>query len=210
MRAAPGSEGAALSVTHSPRRSARADVGIARPFAGAKTHAQAIASYIDSNEFKDLAAPLARLYCAYFDRFPDHEGLDYYIGQRERGRPLASIADEFAGSREFGMRYGSIDNAAFVDRVYQNVFGVPPDATQRGYWLGRLDSGVTRGQVMLEFSEGADFRTLTAHEVFVATAYTETLGRTPEPAGFARWVRFLDEGNPREAVIDGLLASHVP
>lgn len=203
--------GATTSVTAIEKRSQRAaPIGEARPFAGAKTHSQAIASFIESDRFTDMVGPLARLYFAYFERYPDQEGLDYYVGQRERGRPLDSIAEEFAGSREFDMRYGSIDNAAFIDRVYRNVFGASPDAAQRAYWAGLLDSGMSRGQVMLAFSEGADFRMLTSNEVFVATAYTETLQRTPDHEGFVRWVRFLDDGNPRDAVIDGLLRSRGP
>lgn len=173
---------------------------------GSNAHSEAIASIIAADEFKDTVEPLARLYFAYFDRFPDFEGLDYYIGERERGTPLDSIADEFAGSREFDMRYGLVDNAAFVDRVYHNVFGAPPDVAQRAYWIGQLDAGVSRGQVMLEFSEGTDFRALTGNEVFVTMAYAEALQRMPDPADFARWVRFLDAGNSRDAVIDGLLA----
>jgi uncharacterized protein DUF4214 len=174
---------------------------------GSKAHSDVIASIIGSDEFKDTVGPLARLYFAYFDRYPDFEGLDYYIGERERGTPLDSIADEFAGSPEFGIRYGSVDNAAFVDRVYHNVFGAPPDSAQRAYWIGQLDAGMSRGQVMLAFSEGTDFRALTGNEVFVTMAYAEALQRMPDPADFARWVRFLDAGNPRAAVIDGLLAT---
>lgn len=174
---------------------------------GSKAHSEAIASIIAADEARDTVEPLARLYFAYFDRFPDFEGLDYYIGERERGTPLDSIADEFAGSPEFGMRYGSVDNAAFVDRVYQNVFGAPPDAAQRAYWVGQLDAGISRGQVMLAFSEGTDFRAITGNEVFVTMAYAEALQRMPDPADFARWVRFLDAGNPREAVIAGLIAT---
>lgn len=171
------------------------------------TYAQAMAQFIDSTDFADTASPLARLYFASFNRFPDQEGLDYYIAQRAAGRSLDSIAEEFLGSREFDMRYGAIDNATFVDRVFDNVFGVAPDAAQRAYWIGQLDSGISRGQLILAFSEGADFQILTANEVFVAAAYVEALRRTPDDAGFAHWVEFLDAGNPREAVIEGLLAT---
>jgi hypothetical protein len=179
----------------------------ARP-SGAKTPAQAIASRLDSDEFADAISPVTRLYFGYFDRAPDYEGLDYYIGERERGTPLDAIAQEFAGSLEFELRYGELDNAGFVDRVYHNVFGAPGDAAQRAYWIDRLDSGaMTRGQVMLAFSESPEFRALTGNEVFVTTAYAETLRRAPDAAELSRWVRFLDSGNPRGAVIAALLAN---
>lgn len=181
--------------------------GVRELIPGSKTHTEAIASNIGSEEYAATVEPLARLYLAYFNRVPDYEGLDYYIGERERGTALEAIAEEFAGSREFELRYGPVANTEFVDRLFLNVYGIPPDASQRAYWAGQLDSGVTRGQVMLAFSEGAAFRTATGNEVFVAMAYAETLRRAPDPADLARWVRFLDAGNPREAVIAGLIGA---
>ena len=172
---------------------------------GSKAHVAAIATAIDSEESRNMVAPLARLYFAYFDRYSDYEGLNYYIGERDAGMSLQAIADEFAGSLEFRLRYGTLDNAAFVDRIYRNVFDAPPDSANRAYWIAQLDSGVSRGQVMLAFSESSAFRTASSNEVFVTMAYAEALRREPDPAGFARWVRFLDAGNAREAVIAGLL-----
>lgn len=174
---------------------------------GSRALSEVIAANIAAEEFQEIASPLARLYLAFFDRIPDHEGFDYYIGERARGEPLDAIADEFAGSAEFDTRYGSLDNAAFVDLVLQNVFGDAGDAAQRAHWIAQLDAGsMTRGQVMLAFSESPAFRAATGNEVFVAMAYAETLGRAPGPADFSRWVAFLDAGNPRRAVIGRLLA----
>lgn len=179
-----------------------------REFApGSKGHSEAIAENIASEAFQDVVTPLARLYLAYFGRVPDYEGFDYYIGERDRGEPLEAIADEFAGSAEFNARYGSLDNAAFVDLVHQNIFGIPPGAEQRAYWVDQLASGrLTRGQLMLINSESPGFVAMTASQVFVAIAYAETLGRAPDPAELSRWVRFLDGGNPSRALIDALLA----
>lgn len=174
---------------------------------GSQALSEVIAANIAAEEFQEIAAPVARLYLAFFGRPPDHEGFDYYIGERERGEPLDAVADEFAGSEEFDLRYGSLDNAAFVERVLQNIFGFPGDAEQVAYWVDQIESGrMTRGQVMLVFSESPGYRAMTANEVFVAMAYAETLGRAPGPADLSRWVRFLDAGNPRRALIDVLLA----
>lgn len=192
------------SIPDTAKRFPRGSVAGVREFTpGSKAHSEAIASIVGSDEFKDTVAPLARLYFAYFDRFPDYEGLDHYIGARARGTPLESIADEFAGSPEFNMRYGSVDNVAFIDRVYRNVFGAPPDSAQRAYWVGQLDSGMTRGQVMLAFSEGSDFRTLTGNEVFVTMAYAETLRRAPSPSPAPRFERGISVEDVVEVVSSG-------
>lgn len=205
---APSGGRAPSAIRDAPRQRVTSAAPAVREFApGSKAYSDVIASNIASEEFQDVVSPLARLYLAYFNRPPDYEGFDYYIGERERGEPLDAIAEEFAGSLEFDQRYGSVDNASFVDRVCQNVFGGPGDAAQRAHWIAQLESGsMTRGQVMLAFSESPAFRVATGNEVWVAMAYAETLGRAPDPADFARWVSFLDAGNPRRAVIDGLLA----
>jgi hypothetical protein len=175
---------------------------------GSRDDAEAIASVIESPAFQDTVSPVARLYFAYFDRIPDYEGLNYYIAQREGGRLLDAISNEFAMSREIEIRYGSLDNAAFVDRVFQNVFDGVGDAQQRASWIAQLESGaMTRGQMMLAFSESAAFRTAVANEVFVSVAYAEILGRSADPAELSHWVGFLDTGHSAEAVIQGLLAT---
>lgn len=212
--AAPESAGTATRPSIEPRQSAP---HAARPLRGpslpvrqftpgSKGHAEAIASTIASDEYRNTIEPLARLYFAYFDRTADFEGLNYYIDERDGGLSLEAIANEFAGSLEFRQRYGTLDNAAFFDRVYRNIFDTVPDSAQRVYWIGQLDAGISRGTVMLAFSESGAFRAATTNEVFVTMAYAETLRQAPDPAGFAHWVRFLDAGNTREAVIAGLLA----
>lgn len=204
---APARRGPGPPADAAPPLLARPALAVREFAPGSKAHAEALAQGLASEEFQDVVTPLARLYLAYFGRVPDYEGFDYYIGERERGESLDAIADEFAGSAEFEARYGALDNAAFVDRVLQNVFGLPGDAQDGAYWVDQLESGrLTRGQVMLIFSESAGYRATTANEVFVAIAYAQTLARAPDPADLARWVRFLEAGNPRRAVIDGLLA----
>lgn len=184
-------ENAALPVREFPR--------------GSKAHVEAIATALDSEDSRKTVAPVARLYFAFFDRAADYEGLNYYIEERDGGSSLAAIATEFAGSDEFRIRYGALDNAAFVDRIYRNIFDAVPDPANRAYWIAQLDSGMSRGQVMVAFSESNAFRAASGNEVFVSMAFAEALRRAPDPDEFARWVRFLDAGKPREALIAGLL-----
>jgi hypothetical protein len=185
--------------------------GVHRFAPGSKGHAEAIASTLASGGVQALAAPVARLYFASFNRAPDYEGLNYYIDERNGGEPLAAIADEFAGSVEFDGRYGELDNAAFVDRIHLNIAGSAADAALRAQWIAQLDSGaMTRGELMVALSESTQFRSLTANPVFVTLAYAETLGRAPSPAELERWVAYLDRGHPRDEVIQELLGKRPP
>jgi hypothetical protein len=180
----------------------------AKPAAkGTISRAEAVASVIASREYQDTVTPIARLYHAAFNRFPDYEGINYYTGQREEARPLAEIADEFVGSREFTQLYGELTNAEFVERMFENVLGNASQADVRGYWEEALDSGrMTRGEVLVDLAESGAFRERSRDRVLVSTAYIEILRRTPDPDGYARWVAHLNAGNPYRSVIDGLLA----
>ena len=170
------------------------------------TRTEALASVMASQAFQDTVTPLARLYFATFGRYPDYEGLNYYTGQREEARPLTAIADEFVGSREFQIRYGLLDNDEFVERMFVNVLGHPAQGDVRNYWVTELDSGrMTRGQVLVDLSESGAFRERIANQVFVSTAYTEALRRTPDPHGFQYWVTQMQRGQPPNAVLNGLL-----
>lgn len=101
-------------------------------------------------------ASVRRLYLAYFLREPEVAGLNYWVGQYD-ARGLAGISQYFALSSEFKNRYGSLNNGQFVDLIYHNLFARTPEPAGRAYWVGVLNSGRTRGAVMIGFSESPEF-----------------------------------------------------
>ena len=103
------------------------------------------------------AAEIRRLYLGYFLREPEADGLGYWATQRQAGITLAVVSEQFALSNEFQARYGQADNAAFVDLVYLNVLQRQPDAEGRAYWVQQLDAGMTRGALMIGFTESVEF-----------------------------------------------------
>jgi hypothetical protein len=175
---------------------------------GAFIRTKVAKAFFDSPEFQGTISPVARLYFAYFLRIPDYAGLNYWIANYRAGLPLANISNTFAQSPEFTLRYGPLADGAFVDLVYNNVLGRAADAGGRAFWLNQLTThAMTRGQVMLAFSEGAEYRALIANEVFVTMTYLGMLHREPEPGGFTFWVDFMDHGGSGEDLIDGFLRS---
>ncbi len=97
-----------------------------------------------------------RLYRGAFGREPDAAGLAYWAGIRAAGVTLVSVADEFAISAEVRARYGATSDGEYVDLVYRNVLGRPPDPEGRRYWLGQLGTGVSRGVLMVAFTESPE------------------------------------------------------
>ena len=112
---------------------------------------------VDQLQRPQLTDQISRLYQAYFLRTPDGAGLDYWRMRRADGLPLSAISDAFAASAEFQARYGPLDNQAFVIQVYANVLQRPPDPAGLDHWTGQLDHGLSRGQMMIGFSESAEF-----------------------------------------------------
>lgn len=175
---------------------------------GARTRPQVIENFFGSTEFQGTIAPVARLYFAYFLRIPDYDGLNYWIGRFRGGDSLDGISNFFAQSAEFNNTNGALDNAQFVDRIYQNVLGRAPDPGGRAFWIDELNSGRrNRGQVMLQFSEGAEYRGTSLNEVYVTMMYVGMLRRAPDPGGFSFWVNHLDNGNSGQSLIDGFFNS---
>lgn len=172
-----------------------------------RPRAYVIESFFNSAEFQGTIAPVARLYFAYFLRVPDYDGMNFWIGAYRAGNALEAISNSFASSAEFASRYGSLDNAGFVNLVYRNLLGRAPDAGGVSIWLGQLDSGMSRGQMMMQFSESLEYRRLLDHQVYVTMAYFGMLRRAPEPEGFAFWVDYLNRGQSKMALINNFLSS---
>lgn len=115
---------------------------------------------------------ISRLYAAYFKRAPDSSGLSYWMNASTYDRvsnrtvSLSEISQYFTQSDEFRLTYGNaLSNEAFVDLVYRNVLGRSADAAGRSYWLNLMSNGLTRGDVMVWFSEGDEYIAQTGQAV---------------------------------------------
>ncbi len=174
--------------------------------ASSLTRAQVIESFFNSQEFSITVAPVVRLYFAAFLRIPDYAGLTNWVNAYRAGMPLAAIAQAFATSAEFLLTYGNLNNTQYVTLLYNNVLGRAPDAAGLANWVNALNNGtLTRGQVLLGFSESAEYIQTSGNKVFVVMMYVGMLRRAPEQAGFDNWVAFLNAGNSRLTLIQGFL-----
>lgn len=102
-----------------------------------------------------------RLYQAFFLREPDQGGFGYWMKQRTSGKSIAWISSYFSQSAEFKARYGTLNNPQFMTLVYQNVMGRVADPEGYNYWVRKLDGGLSRGFVMVLFSDSVEYRAKT-------------------------------------------------
>jgi hypothetical protein len=176
---------------------------------GSWTRLQVIDAFLNSQEFAGFVAPVVRLYFATFLRVPDYAGLVFNAGLVRAGTITPTqLADFFTVSPEFQATYGSLNDTQFVTLLYNNVLGRAPDPAGLAGWVSLLQSGYTRGQVLIGFSDSVEYQAQMANEVFVTMMYAGMLHRTPEPLGFSGWVAFLDAGTyTREQVINGFFLS---
>ena len=113
---------------------------------------------------QDLA-PVARLYQAFFHREPDFNGLNFWVKRHATGTKLSKVAASFAGSSEFKTAYGTLDGADFVGLVYGNVLQRKPDPAGLAHWVKKLADGMSRGDLMVAFSESSEGKRFLAPEV---------------------------------------------
>lgn len=124
---------------------------------GGQSSGAFVVALTDTAESNANVRSVIRLYRAYYLRNPDHTGLGYWIGQRRSGVTLSSVSNQFAAAPEFALRYGRLDDAGFVNLVYDNVLDRAPDAKGRAYWVALLGQGLYRGQLMTKFSESGEY-----------------------------------------------------
>ena len=112
---------------------------------------------------EDHTGQMFRLYNAAFARFPDAEGLAYWIDVFGSGvNTKRQVANSFLGSEEFAERYGARpSDEMYVNTLYVNVLGRQADLDGLFYWVGRLNTGAeTRAEVLLGFAESAENKAL--------------------------------------------------
>ena len=180
--------------------------------AGTATRAQVIQTLMNSTEFQGRFGPLVRLYTAYFRRVPDYGGLMYWFNamypSSGGGTSLAQVSQAFAQSQEFIGTYGALDNAGFVNLVYQNVLGRTAEPAGFAYWLGELNRGMSRGQMMIGFSESAENQANTANSQGITLAHVGMLKRSPNTSEHDRWLADMNAGRANLlSLINSLLQS---
>jgi hypothetical protein len=98
---------------------------------------------------------VAELYVAFFERAPDADGLKYWV--EESGLTIEQISQSFFDQPETQAKYPeTMDNATYIDTIYQNLFDRSADAAGAVYWASELDSGnISRADMIMAVVNGA-------------------------------------------------------
>jgi hypothetical protein len=146
--------------------------------------------------------PAIRLYYAALARMPDYAGLLNWSANLHAGAlTLTGAADQFAGSAEFLLKYGSLDNTGYVQQLYRNVLGREADPAGLADWVGQLNGGASRGTILVGFSESPEFQADMANLVEIVRLYYLLKQRMPTAAELQSWLGFLQGYDQTETLL---------
>lgn len=98
-----------------------------------------------------------RLYQAALNREPEAQGLGWWLNHADNGLGWENIAAGFMQSPEWAKLYGAdSSDEAFIAALYRNALHREYDNGGMQYYLDKLDSGATRAQLLVWFSESPE------------------------------------------------------
>lgn len=177
----------------------------------------------DSRNSDNVQAFVARLYTLVLDRTGEDDGVQYWSEKLLNGTSTgADIIYGFVFSEEFKKR--NLSNEDYVEVLYNAIFDRSSDTEGKEYWLGFLESGMTRYYVCAGFANSVEFKNLCSRyqinpgglkltsyadcnpdtTQFVARLYTQLLQRQPEESGveYHVWRLVTNQCSAAEAVSD--------
>ncbi|MBO7451968.1 MAG: DUF4214 domain-containing protein, partial [Clostridiales bacterium] len=194
---------------------------------GQLTGADAARSFLKSPEFHDKHLSdeefLKVLYKTFFDREPDPEGLQYWLGVLKTTSQDA-VVEGFINSTEwcnvcasYGVKSGatnakatipSANAVAFAKRLYTECLGREAEKGGLDYWslaLTNLEvTGSGAARLFFESDEFIGFKT--DDKEYLTRLYKTFMGRDPDDAGMNYWLGVL-KAQSREAVFNSFVAS---
>lgn len=117
-----------------------------------------------------------RLYRAALDRAPDLGGLGFWINALDRGVEILDVARGFIASPEFNSRYGTLDNSGFLTQLYTNVLHRAPDTGGMAFYLGHLNAGLERAEVLASLAASVENQEAVATLIANGISYTPWMG----------------------------------
>jgi hypothetical protein len=172
-----------------------------------QTRAQMALNFFQQTAYQSAGFYVYAAYIAVLGRDPDYGGYNYWTSLFRSG-VLATPAclansttascsqlamlNSFAVSAEFQSRFNAVDNTSFVTVVYVNVLGRGPDSGGLAFWVGSLNAGLTRAQLLQSFINSPEFKSTFGNRIQVGMAYIAFLLRTATATELQTWTTTLN------------------
>jgi hypothetical protein len=166
--------------------------------------------FLRSAEFQERGYFIFRFYAAglgrnpsYAEFMPDLAKVSGFLSDAQLEANKAAFVQEFMTRTEYVNRYGSLNNAAYVDALLQAA--ALPNHPLRGAWIDLLNNNTaTRAQVLRAFVESKEVYDKYYNQAFVVMQYFGYLRRDPD-ALYAQWIQTLNQTGDYRALVSGFL-----
>ncbi|WP_269623828.1 DUF4214 domain-containing protein [Prochlorococcus marinus] len=119
------------------------------------------------SEKDNITGKIYRLYNAAFGRFPDKEGLEYWIETNSKNQDtFRDTANSFINSIEFLNLYGhQSSDSEYITNLYNNILNRSPDNAGFNYWQSQIANGYEdRSELLMGFSESLENKSIFSNE----------------------------------------------
>jgi uncharacterized protein GlcG (DUF336 family) len=164
------------------------------------TRGQLVLSIESSPEYR--ADEVKAVFAAYLHHAPAPDTLSRLTGVLNAGGTVEQVAANVLGSAEYYQTRAGGTPGGFLDALYADLVGHPPDPTTRGELSRAQAHGLSRAVIAsgVLYSPG--------HEQQVVEAiYATFLRRPADPQGLAGGIAFLRRGGRDEALAAGIIGS---
>jgi hypothetical protein len=166
-----------------------------------------MAAFMNSAEFGGRIAPAVRVHMATTGDLPSAQALRLSLTSANNGQTLEQLANELLASDAGIETFGEVDNETFVIELYNLLFERRPTANEVASAVSALENISSRGALVAQFANDAEYRDGSYAEVQVYIAYAAMLLRAPDSEGLAYWTQVVNDGGSIEALLDGLINS---
>ena len=142
-----------------------------------------------------------RLYVLYLGRDGDNAGVAYWADQIGRGVTPDAVRALLVASSEYFARAGGT-NAGFVGALYRDILRRSVDPAGQSYWLGLLQSGHSRNEVVTRLLHSNEGR-----GNVITDTFNRYLRRPPTAAEAAFWTSALNNGTSELDIDVAVIAS---
>ena len=160
-----------------------------------------------SFSFSAQRTTVVRVYNAALQKLPTTANLDTWVSRYRSGMSLATLGQQLVTSTAFKTKYGNLSNGAFIQLAYRNAVGRAPSTTSYNTWLGRLNSGTTRGTLLVSITESTDGRAFAKPITDTVLPFRGALGRVPTTAERDLWVARFKAGTKRVEIYTWILTT---
>ena len=135
-------------------------------------------SFNTSAATQDSINLVQQMYVAYYGRPGDPGGINFWAEKFDSSSNLDAVLDSFGNSQEYSDNFGTLDNEALVNGLFQQMYNRDADSGGLSFYVGRLESGVaTLASIAKQIADGSQELDLDSlnNKISVANSFTDQL-----------------------------------